>query len=278
MLVQRASHKVMGNQERGTQNWEPVREMEEQVYPHLYKIEKEHWWYAARLDILMHFLETRLDLSQPVRSLDVGCGTGAAMEMFSRKFQAFGLDPSPQAIAFCRQRGLSNLFHGELAGYPPGEPFDLITFLDVLEHVEDDRGTLATAHRLLDGKGKLLITVPAFPSLWSPLDVMLHHKRRYTPTGLKETVQSAGFSILHLTYFNTLLFPVALARRVAAKVTHTETMGDLEIPGKALNAVLKKIFELEKPLIPKVSFPFGLSLLCWAEKRTERPTAGREPS
>jgi SAM-dependent methyltransferase len=240
--------------------------MEEQVYPHLYKIEKEHWWYAARLDILMHFLETRLDLTRPIRSLDVGCGTGAAMEMFSRRFQAFGLDPSPQAIAFCQQRGLSNLFLGELTGYPAGGHFDLITFLDVLEHVEDDRGTLVTARQLLDDRGRLLITVPAFPSLWSPLDVMLHHKRRYTPAMLREVMRSAGFSILHLTYFNTLLFPVALVRRAASRVTHTETMGDLEIPGKVLNAVLRKIFELEKPLIPKVSFPFGLSLLCWAEK------------
>ncbi len=244
--------------------------MEEQVYPHLYKIEKEHWWYAARLDILMHFLETQLDLSLRIRSLDVGCGTGAAMEMFSRRFEAYGLDPSPKAIDFCRRRGLSNLFLGDLAGYPAGEGFDLITFLDVLEHVEDDRGTLLTAHRLLNGGGKLLITVPAFPSLWSPLDVMLHHKRRYTPPQLKEVVISAGFSIQHLTYFNTLLFPVALARRVAAKAMHTETMGDLEIPGKVLNSVLKKIFELEKPLIPKVSFPFGLSLLCWAEKTSRR--------
>jgi hypothetical protein len=139
--------------------------------------------------------------------------------------------------------------------------------LDVLEHVEDDRGTLVTTHRLLREGGKLLITVPAFPSLWSPLDVMLHHKRRYTPTQLKEVVTAAGFSILHQTYFNTLLFPVALVRRVAARVTHNESMGDLEIPGKTLNSVLRKIFELEKPLIPKVSFPFGLSLLCWAEKK-----------
>ncbi len=252
--------------------------MEEQVYPHLYRIEKEHWWYAARLDILMHFLETHLDPSRRIRSLDVGCGTGAAMEMFSRRFEAYGLDPSPQAIDFCRQRGLSNLFLGELSSYPAGERFDLITFLDVLEHVEDDRGTLQIAHRLLSKGGKLLLTVPAFPSLWSPLDVMLHHKRRYTPPQLREVVTSAGFSIRHLTYFNTLLFPLALVRRMAAKVTRTETMGDLEIPGRALNTVLKKIFELEKPLVPKVSFPFGLSLLCWAEKTTESSIDGRRPS
>jgi SAM-dependent methyltransferase len=241
--------------------------MEEQVYPHLYKIEKEHWWYSARLEILAHFLDKRLGNSGRVRSLDVGCGTGAAMEVFSRRFDAYGLDPSPHAIEFCRQRGLGNLFLGDLTSYPQGERFDLVTFLDVLEHVEDDRGTLRTAHRLLNNGGHLLITVPAFPSLWSPLDVMLHHKRRYMLSQLKEVVTAAGFDIKHLTYFNTILFPVALVRRMAARVTRTETMGDLEIPGNVLNSILRKIFSLEKPLIPKVSFPFGLSLLCWAEKK-----------
>lgn len=252
--------------------------MEEQVYPHLYRIEKEHWWYSARLEILMHFLEERLDMSRPIRSLDVGCGTGAALEMFSRRFEAYGLDPSPQAIEFCRKRGLENLFLGELTEYPARDQFDLVTFLDVLEHVEDDRGALQAAHRILGEGGKLLITVPAFPSLWSPLDVMLHHKRRYTLKQLKEVVASAGFRILHVTYFNTLLFPVALVRRMAAKVTHNETMGDLEIPGKALNSALRSVFSLEKPLLPKLSLPFGLSLLCWAEKTHEGSTLRRTPS
>jgi hypothetical protein len=138
--------------------------------------------------------------------------------------------------------------------------------LDMLEHVKDDEGLLRTGRRLLGEGGHLLIAVPAFPSLWSPLDEILHHKRRYTRGSLRRLVELAGFTVEHLSFFNCLLFPVAWARRIAARATGSGRANDLEIPPRILNAALRTIFLAERRILPRASLPVGLSLLCLARK------------
>jgi SAM-dependent methyltransferase len=176
---------------------------------------------------------------------------------------------SPQAIDFCRQRGLNKLHLGTLDTYPPAEPFDLITMLDVVEHVEDDVALLRTARQLLRRGGHLLVAVPAFPSLWGRHDDMLHHKRRYTKGSLRRVVGDGGFFIEHLTFLNAFLFPVAWARRAVARITGTQESNDLMIPARPINAALRTVFTLEKRIVPHTSLPIGLTLLCLARKETE---------
>jgi len=244
--------------------------MEEQVYRTLYAVEKEHWWYAARKDILLRYLEVRLGLPRAARVLDAGCGTGAILEALSARYDAWGTDVAPQAIAFCRERGLTRLHLGTLDAYPPSPPFDLITMLDMVEHVDDDRGLLRAAHALLGPGGHILITVPAFPSLWSRYDEILHHRRRYTRAGLGALVASSGFAIEHMTFLNCLLFPVAWLRRAAARLTGSDGAGDLEIPPRALNAALRGTFRIERHVLTRGSLPFGLSLLVLARREEAR--------
>ena len=243
--------------------------MEDQVYRQLYEVENTHWWFSARKEILLRYLDVRLPLPPTARLLDVGCGTGAILESFSRRYQAFGTDMAPQAIDFCRERGLTRLYCGTLETYPPSEPFDLLTMLDMLEHVEDDGGLLRAARRLLRAEGHILIAVPAFPSLWSDHDEVLHHKRRYTRRGLRRLVEHAGFTVEHLTFLNCLLFPVAWVKRAAARVTGAEGANDLEIPPRSLNAVLRELFRIEGRVLPHASLPVGLSLLCLARRGEE---------
>jgi SAM-dependent methyltransferase len=240
--------------------------MEDQVYRQLYEVENEHWWFVARKEILLRYLDARLPLRRDARLLDVGCGTGTILESFSRRYHAFGTDVAPQAIEFCRQRGLTELHLGRLEEYPRSEPFDILTMLDMLEHVEDDGGLLRAAHRLLRPGGHLLIAVPAFPSLWSKHDEILHHKRRYTRGTLRRVVEGAGFAVEHLTFFNFFLFPVAWAKRAAARAAGSRKANDLDIPSRILNAGLREIFRLERGILPHTSLPFGLSLLCLARK------------
>ncbi len=241
--------------------------MEEYLYPHFYRIEKEHWWFVARQHILLRYLEARVPAPASARLLDVGCGTGAILELLSRNYEAHGLDFSPSAIAFCRKRGLKNLFAGSIESYPRNQLFDIITMLDVVEHVDDDRGLLRAGGDLLADSGRLLVTVPAFPWLWSSHDVVLHHKKRYTKAQLVHLMNDAGFEIAHISYFNTFLFPVAVMRRFFARFHGSEATSDLEIPGSALNSALRSVFELEGGILAHASLPFGLSLLCLATKR-----------
>jgi SAM-dependent methyltransferase len=240
--------------------------MEEHLYQQFYEIENDHWWFAARRKILIAYLRHRVDTSQRLKLLDVGCGTGAILAEASRYFDAYGVDASPRAIEFSKKRGLTKLFVGNLGEYPESEQFDIITLLDVIEHIDDDLGVLKQAYARLNNNGHVLVTVPAYQWLWSSHDVVNHHKRRYTRQQLSVVVTDAGFHIDHVTYFNTLLFPIALLRRVFARAANKQEADDFLIPSGPVNAALYGIFRMEQSALPYTTIPFGLSVLCWASK------------
>ncbi len=241
--------------------------MEEYLYEHFYKIENEHWWFAARQHILREFMAKKLKLAKGIRLLDVGCGTGAILDTFSKSYEAYGQDVSARAVEFCRKRGITRVVQGTLDRLPPDYVnFDLATMLDVLEHIDNEKGALRQVHALLNAGGRVLITVPAFPALWGAHDVVTHHKRRYLKSTLTEVVESCGFTVEHISYFNFFLFPVAWIRRKFAKLTGASDANDMDVPAKPVNAVLRSVFEFEKYLVPHMKFPFGLSLICVARK------------
>lgn len=240
--------------------------MEEHIYPLFYKIEKEHWWFTARQKIILEYIKKHVNISKETTLLDVGCGTGAIIEMLSNHFNTYGLDSSPQAIEFCRKRGLTNLFQGNLESFNKDRKFDIITILDVIEHIDDDVKLLRQSNELLKENGSVVVTVPAFQFLWSYHDIVTHHKRRYTKNQLIKVVKSAGFQIKHITYFNSLLFPIAVLKRMASKIIGFKDTSDLNIPPQLINKLLKLIFQSEAEIINRISLPLGLSLLCLGEK------------
>ena len=125
--------------------------MDEQVYSLQYRVEKEHWWYTARTRILLRYLEYRLGGRRDVTVLDIGCGTGALFEALAARYRATGLEPSAQAVAFCRARGLDAVHQGTPESFTPGGLFDVVTMFDVLEHIQDDRGALARVRDVCAG-------------------------------------------------------------------------------------------------------------------------------
>ncbi|SFM16901.1 Methyltransferase domain-containing protein [Methylobacterium pseudosasicola] len=137
--------------------------------------------------------------------------------------------------------------------------YDLIVLLDVLEHIEDDQATLCALRRKLKQDGRLLVTVPALPWLWSHHDDLHHHKRRYTKRSLELAAAAAEFKIAHIGYFNTFLFPIALVRRLIAIVYSRPTQDD-RMPTRLLNAILSRIFSSERHIIGRAGLPVGLSL------------------
>jgi 2-polyprenyl-3-methyl-5-hydroxy-6-metoxy-1,4-benzoquinol methylase len=241
--------------------------MEDFLYLNSYEVEKKHWWFVARQRIIQDILQSRLKLPSRSKVLDVGCGTGAILEMLATEFDAHGIDQSPLAIEFCKKRGLKNLHQCALEAFPQDTvDFDLVTFLDVIEHIDDDLAVLRLAHEILKPGGFALITVPAYKFLWSEHDEANHHKRRYGRAQLRGLLRSAGFTVKMISYYNTILFPLALFARLASKALKLSTRKALDIPPRPLNSILTWIFSFEKFFLRVAVFPFGLSIIALACK------------
>ena len=147
----------------------------------------------------------------------------------------------------------------ELPGVP-NATYDLITILDVLEHVEDDRAALRSMAAKLKPGGKILITVPAHPWMWSAHDVVNHHKRRYTRRTLRTALTDAGLRVEMLGWFNSLLFPLAAAARLAGRLTGKEDSDD-KLPPAPVNRLFEAVFGLERYAVGRLPLPPGVSLV-----------------
>lgn len=196
-----------------------------------------------------------------LRILELGCGSGNVLAAFSGLGEVVGMEPHPDLIAAGRAAGLDvrpgTLPHDLVV--PEGWA-DLVLVLDVLEHLDDEAGALRTAWRALRPGGRLVVTVPAFAWLWSAHDVALGHRRRYRAGTLRAVVAEAGFSVEHVSYFNTLLFPAVVLAR-SWKRLRGDRSHDLRRPRPALNRLLAFAFGLERFVVPRWRLPFGVSIL-----------------
>lgn len=241
--------------------------MDPSLYHRFFEVEDRHWWFVARQRIVREIIRRLLGPGNGRPALDVGCGTGAFLQDLSKEWNAWGIDTSELAIEYARRRGLTRLALGTLEEFPhPGERFDLITALDVIEHIQDDVSVLRQMGGRLAPGGTIIVTVPAHPWLWSAHDEINHHFRRYTRRSLTNSIEGAGLRVDHVSPFNTLLFPLALAQRAVARVTGKLLDDGLTVPSGWLNVSLRSIFELERHAIGRVGLPFGLSLIAVARK------------
>jgi SAM-dependent methyltransferase len=235
--------------------------MERIVYDRMAELDSRHWWYVARRDILAELIRRKVPLPADPRILEIGCGTGHNLPMLARfgRVDAVEIDPIARGIASTR---LGHAVHDAplptLAGVPE-RSYDLIALLDVLEHVEADLEALVNTTARLRPGGRILLTVPAHPWMWSSHDVANHHKRRYTKKTFKAVIADAGLKLEALTYFNSLLFPLAAASRVASRLAGKEGSGDA-MPAKAVNTLFGALFALERHAIGRLPFPPGVSL------------------
>jgi SAM-dependent methyltransferase len=238
--------------------------MEERLFYEIDRIEKNHWWFAGRRSIVLRVINTFVELKPEAKILDAGCGTGGNLEFLSKLGNVVGLEPNKQAIKFAQKKSIARVLQGELPGFLPfpQKEFDLVVVLDVLEHIDDDESALMALVPLLKPNGHLIITVPAFPFLWSSHDLMHHHRRRYFLSEVENKFRRSGLEILYASYFNTWLFPViALVRLVKARLKFLEKSSDLRLPPKPINSLLSVLFSSEKHFIGRVRLPFGVSIV-----------------
>ncbi|MEJ7787761.1 MAG: class I SAM-dependent methyltransferase [Solirubrobacteraceae bacterium] len=243
--------------------------MEADFYPRYYELEGKHWWFVGRREIFLALLRPRLRaLGSSPRILDFGCGTGAFLEYLDELGEVTAVDAEADAVAFCHLRGRS-----EVTYVAPDAPlpfadgsFDVVTALDVVEHIDDDVAALAELRRVLRPGGVLLVAVPAFMILWGDQDEISHHHRRYRGPQLVTALESAGFAVERTSYFNALFFPLVAAVRIARRAVRSTRSDrtDLSIGPSWMNETLGRIFGAEAGVVRRSRLPFGVSLLAIA--------------
>lgn len=240
--------------------------MQKYLYRDLYNLEEIHWWHKAKREFVSYFLEKNLS-SNNSKLLDVGCGTGKNVESFGKFGIVWGMDSSSQAINFCKKRGLKNIVKGSVEKIPFTKAFfDCVTALDVLEHV-DDSSLVKEIHRVLKSDGFLVVTVPAFPMLWSRWDDVLHHKRRYVKNTLNKLLEDNGFKVIKISYmYSFLILPAIIIRAFKNLFCKDYYRSDFQLSNTIINSLLGKVVGIEKFFIKSLAIPFGTSLIVVAQK------------
>lgn len=235
------------------------------AYLEMAETESRHWWFSGRRAILSKIIE-RMDLPQNSRLLEVGCGTGGNLQMLARfgEVSALEMDANARAIASKKTNNLYDIRAGCCPNEIPfhDQHFDLICMFDVLEHIDQDTETLIAIKQLLKKNGRILVTVPAYQWLWGGHDEFLYHKRRYSATQLRKKIVAAGLRPVKISYFNTILFPLAAIVRLKDKLLGNLSATGTSVPPTFINKFFRALFGTERFLLERFNLPFGVSLLC----------------
>ena len=237
--------------------------MDQSLWDAIAKVERRHWWFRGRREIVARVLEARLPEGASV--LDVGCGTGFVLERLAERYEVTGLEPDASVRARAHPSIAEKLLPGssdDLSALQ-GRTFDAVLLLDVLEHVDDDMAALRQVRSVIRAGGLLLATVPANPKLWSQHDVLNQHRRRYTRDSVSSAFRSAGYAVEHVTSFNSRLYSLAWLYRHAARDTNSA----LRVPPAPFNELFARLFGGEGGAgLPR--YRLGLSLLVIAHLAT----------
>lgn len=242
--------------------------MDREAYAAMAESEEAHWWFVGRRAIIRSLIENHVRPGPQARILEAGCGTGGNLGLLASfgTLQAFEHDEVARNIA--RAKTGVDVKPGTLPyGIDQIEgPFDLIAMLDVLEHLEDDKASLRSLSDRLVREGKLMVTVPALQFLWSSHDELHHHYRRYSRKSLVQCLQDSGLAVNYISYFNSILFPFAVAQRLYSRGFRSEASLEA-MPGEPFNSLLSKVFAIERLVLNKSTLPLGLSLCAICTKR-----------
>ena len=188
--------------------------MNPEEYSNLAKVEQRHWFYAGKREIVRYWINRCHPLKLTDRLADCGAGTGIFVEEMRARCQVMALDDFDESLQLlCARLGKDCVLKGSCTALPLADnSVDVLTALDVIEHVEDDQASVGEFLRVLQPGGIAVITVPALMALWSDWDVTLRHYRRYNASTLRKIIPD-GFEILHLDYVNVAVLPVVFLVR-----------------------------------------------------------------
>lgn len=239
-------------------------------FARLFDRETRSFWFRGRSDLIEWALARYFPAARDL--LEIGCGTGYVLDRLHRAFPQLALAGTEffeEGLVFARQRlgAAASLSQADATRLDLSEAFDVIGAFDVVEHIEDDRRVLANLHAALRPGGGVLLTVPQHAWLWSATDVAACHVRRYTRAELREKLVAAGFDVLRMTSFTSLLLPAMWLARLRRRDGMDEVEAELDLPAP-IYAIGYATLQCESLLIRHgVDLPAGGSLLAVARKR-----------
>jgi SAM-dependent methyltransferase len=252
---------------------EPPRENDAPYDPRhfrrLFALEEKSFWFRGRSDLIEWALARYFPDARNL--LEIGCGTGYVLDRLRRAFPGLALSGSElfaEGLACARERlgDTATLRQADATALGLDGSFDVVGAFDVIEHIADDRRVLANLYAAVRPGGGLLLTVPQHAWLWSATDVAAHHQRRYARADLRARLQEAGFEVLRMTSFVTLLLPAMMLARKRRRDGMAEVEAELDLPA-SLNAIGRATLGIEAFLIRHgIDLPAGGSLLAVARK------------
>lgn len=249
--------------------------MKKQDYLLMHKLENKYWFWLGKKDLINKILK-KYKQDKKIKILDIGCGTGSILESLKGKGDLYGIDPSSDAINYCKTKGNFKLKKSNIESLNyPNNYFDVIILSDIIEHIDDDSKGIQNCYKILKKKGILIITVPAHKKLWNQDDIRLSHKRRYSKERLQKI--SKNFKILKVSYIHFFIYPLVKLSRIleSSKRNNQNSTLEMKMKDKLLkgdliaslsNIILLYLNKIENSLLQIINLPFGVGLLMILEK------------
>lgn len=248
---------------------------DEQGHNNCFAVEENSFWFSHRNDVILSVMNNYLQQENPI--LDVGGGNGFVSKFLSEQgYQSILIEPNIQGVMNAQRRGVEQLICGTVS--PKNikkQSLDSIGLFDVIEHIEEDFEFISLLYSLLKNNGKIVITVPAFNSLWSYHDVQAGHFRRYTKKTISKLLTKANFKLEYVSYFFSILVaPNFIFRTIPTKLGLSNSSENKQKKNKQhinkdsnTNTTLKKVWSSElQQIVKQKSIPFGNSLILVASK------------
>jgi len=248
---------------------------DEKAFEELFNLEGKNFWFKSRNRLIQFLIKRYLKQSDGTSFFEIGCGTGYVLNGL-RKFpnlKLFGGEIYAEGLKFASRRiPEAEFYQIDARDMPFSERFDSVGAFDVLEHIDDDVKAIESIYRALKPGGLFLISVPQYMFMWSKIDDLSFHKRRYSKSEILDKLSRAGFKVEYVSSFVFVLFPLMYFIRILnRKEKASEPREDYTLNEFRLNPVLNHllyVFMLIDVILIKIGFrlPAGGSLILAARK------------